>query len=300
MLLADFSQGPTTQHWLSKVILTATFLLVSSVLADKAFGPFAQLIPLTTDEETENTISAYHRNPAAKIILVGSSLTYRLTQQYFRVPGVKNIAMPGKSALTGMQIVSEQPVLPKVLLVEANILNWSMDEQFTARYRPSILNATALRIRPIRTLLAQFLGWTPAEMEDMYRARLSAVMSAPPAPRTLPSSVYEDWARTNSKEAEDMRRNAADFVALALQLQARGTKVFFVSLPIANEMASSQLAIDTQEDFRQATAMHQELLLDVNFERSELRWTDGAHLDERSAILVIRQIESTLKARKAI
>lgn len=30
---------------------------------------------------------------------------------------------------------------------------------------------------------------------------------------------------------------------------------------------------------------------------SELRWADGVHLDERSALLVVRAIESALAAR---
>jgi hypothetical protein len=37
--------------------------------------------------------------------------------------------------------------------------------------------------------------------------------------------------------------------------------------------------------------------LPINAPLSELRWADGVHLDERSALIVVRAIEKALAAR---
>src|SRR3569833_3288108 len=114
-MLVCLEKTPRVCFWLVLVVLLSFALIAASVGVQAKFGPFAMLPPLTTDEERANTLTDYYRNPAARINLIGSSLSYLLKQPYFDLEGVRYIAMSGTSALTGMRIVASQTVLPRVL-----------------------------------------------------------------------------------------------------------------------------------------------------------------------------------------
>ena len=61
------------------------------------------------------------REPMPDIVLVGSSLTFRLKEEYFATRGLRNLALAGGSPVTGLEIVANQPRLPQYILVEANV-----------------------------------------------------------------------------------------------------------------------------------------------------------------------------------
>lgn len=46
-------------------------------------------------------LSRYEFEPTPDIVLVGSSMTFRLYEHYFAQPGVRNLAISGGSSLTG-------------------------------------------------------------------------------------------------------------------------------------------------------------------------------------------------------
>ena len=217
-MIVCLEKEPRARHWIAKMAFMSIILIGTSVVVQAKFGPFPKLHPITTDEERANTLADYYQNPAARIVLVGSSLTYRLTQQYFNLGGVRNIALAGTSTLTGMRIVSSQTVLPKILLVETNILAWPADDHLIEQFSRSTFNTTSLRIRPIRTLLASFFGWTPRALSKMYSERMLAVLRQPPGKEAPIASAQREGQDSPGPE-ELMRRNAHDIVALALDLE---------------------------------------------------------------------------------
>jgi hypothetical protein len=293
-MLVGLEKQPLARHWTAKAALMSIIMIGTSVVVQAKFGPFAKLPAITTDEERANTLADYYQNPATRIVLVGSSLTYRLTQQYFNVGGVRNIALSGTSSLTGMRIVSSQAVLPEILLVETNVLVWPPDEHLIAQFSRSAFNTTPLRIRPIRTLLASFVGRTPKALNEMYRERMPALLRQPPGEEPpLPAPRSEGQPSPDLPEGL-MRRNAHDIVALALDLEARGTKVFLFQVPAARGIFNSVQMQNTRRFLREEVGDRTNLQMDLTTDESELRWLDGAHLDERSAILVIRAIEKWL------
>jgi hypothetical protein len=83
-------------------------------------------------------------------------------------------------------------------------------------------------------------------------------------------------------------------VALALDLEARGTKVILFQIPAAREIFNHPQMQDTRRFIREEVGEHTDLLMDLAMDESELRWIDGAHIDDRSSILVIREIEKRL------
>lgn len=282
-------------HWIAKVALISIVMLATSLVVQAKFGPFARLPPITTDEDRANTLADYYQNPAAQIVLVGSSLTYRLRQQYFDLEGVRNIALAGTSSLTGVRIVSSQAVLPKVLMVETNVLVWPVDDRLVEQFSRSTFDTTPLRIRPVRTLLAFFVGPTVQAQNLIYRERMSDVLGQPPGqPTPVPPARPENQGSPDTRELELMRRNARALVALALELEARGTRVLLFQIPAAPEIFNHPQMQNSRRIMREELGARTDLQMDLAMDELELRWTDGAHLDQRSSILVVRAIEKWL------
>ncbi len=60
----------------------------------------------TTRDGTLITLSRYLREPVPDIVLTGSSITFRLKEEYFATSRVRNLALAGGSPVTGLEIVA--------------------------------------------------------------------------------------------------------------------------------------------------------------------------------------------------
>ena len=90
-----------------------------------------------------------------------------------------------------------------------------------------------------------------------------------------------------------MTDNLATLRRLVEQAEARGSRVYFYSLPLSAALQNSVTATAT------AAAAHAKFSDDrrwihLDGTRADLRWADGFHLDERSAIIIARQIDGFL------
>ena len=79
----------------------------------------------------------------------------------------------------------------------------------------------------------------------------------------------------------------------AAELERRGTRVLLMEIPFAPEIARTRAARVTQEIVQNAFP-DRNAWLRIDPPLSELRWADGVHLDERSALIVVRAIEKAL------
>jgi hypothetical protein len=86
------------------------------------FGSGLQMPATTTRDGTLITLSRYLREPVPDIVLLGSSIAFRLKEEYFATRGLRNLALAGGSPVTGLEIVANQPRLPQYILVEANVV----------------------------------------------------------------------------------------------------------------------------------------------------------------------------------
>jgi hypothetical protein len=106
----------------------------------------------TTRDGTLIILSRYLRGPVPDIVLVGSSITFRLKEEYFATRGLRNLALAGGSPVTGLEIVANQPRLPGVILVEANVLARPTDATLVERYSRG--DTEPLFFRPVRAAVA--------------------------------------------------------------------------------------------------------------------------------------------------
>jgi hypothetical protein len=287
-------QGTSEVQWLAKCGSSAVVLLLACGAASAWFGRGPQLSSTTTRDGTFITYNRYIQEPTPDVVLVGSSITFRLKEEYFATPRLRNLALAGGTSVTGLEIVVGQPRLPKVILVEANVLSRATDAALVAKYT-SIGRTEALFLRPIRTALAAYENWLHAPLShEQVSARLDQLLGQPPS--DFDNHVYLNRA-VEELDAEDptvaARANASRIAASIPIAEQRGARLLLFELP------HSALIEDTRSVRVTSKIVHAQFpepdrWLHLDFAREELRWADGVHLDERSAVIAARAIEKAL------
>ena len=124
-------------------------------------------------------------------MLVGSSLTFRLKEEYFATPGLRNLALAGGSPVTGLEIVANQPRLPRIILVEANVLIRPTDAALVERYSRG--DAEPLFFRPVRAAVAAYEHRLHAPLtHEQVSLDLRRLVEQPPS--DFDNRIYADRA----------------------------------------------------------------------------------------------------------
>src|ERR1700676_2305857 len=95
-------QPMSAVRWLTKFGLRAGTLLLACGLATAWFGNGLQLPSTTSQDGTLITLNRYAKEPIPDVALVGSSLTFRLNEEYFATPRLRNLGLAGGSPITGL------------------------------------------------------------------------------------------------------------------------------------------------------------------------------------------------------
>lgn len=116
---------------------------------------------VTTRDGSLITLNRYLREPIPDIVLVGSSVAWRLKEEYFSLPRFRNLALAGGSPVTTLEILAKQPSLPRIILIETNVLSREADGELIAQFSGG-KRAEALFLRPVRTAIAAYETWNHA------------------------------------------------------------------------------------------------------------------------------------------
>jgi hypothetical protein len=284
--------------WLVRCGVGAAIVLVPCGFATMRFDRGLQMPATTTRDGTLITLSRYLREPVPDIVLVGSSITFRLKEEYFVMPGLRNLALAGGSPVTGLEIVANQPRLPGLILVEANILSRPIDTALVERYARG--DAEPLLFRPIRAVVATYEQRQHAPLtHEQVSLDLRRLVGQPPS--DFDNRTYADRAlqQFNAEDPSDrVRLNVKRMEELFRVAEQRGARVLLFELPFSDPIEGSQYARTTREIVH-AAFPNSYRWLPVEANRSELRWADGVHLDERSAVMVTQALESALASVRA-
>ena len=166
---------PNTSAWFGKCGLSATLILVACGIAAARFGHALQLPATTSRDGALVTLNRYVDNPIPDIVLTGSSMTFRLKEEYFETPRLRNLALAGGSVVTGLQIVAGQRQIPKMVVVEINVLSRPPDQNLVERYSADH-GRDGPFLRPIRTAIAAYENWIHAPVSH---AEVKASLEAP-------------------------------------------------------------------------------------------------------------------------
>jgi hypothetical protein len=285
-------------RWLTRCGVAAVVVLIACGFATARFGSGLQMPATTTRDGTLITLSRYLREPLPDIVLTGSSITFRLKEEYFATPKVRNLALAGGSPVTGLEIVANQPSVPGIILVEANVLGRPIDAALVDRYSRG--DTEPLFFRPVRAVIAAYEQRRHAPLSYQQVAPdLRRLVAQPPS--EFDNRVYVDRA-VQQFNAEDptgaARSNAKRIGELIRVLEQRGARVFLFELPYAEPIEGSRAAAITREIIHTAFPDSRRWL-SIQANRDELRWADGVHLDERSAVIVTQVLERALASARA-
>ena len=286
-------------RWLIKCGVAAAIVLIACGVATVRFGSGLQMPATTTRDGTLITLGRYLREPVPDIVLLGSSITFRLKEEYFATPRLRNLALAGGSPVTGLEIVANQLRLPQYILVEANVLARPTDAALVERYSRG--EAEPLFFRPVRAAVAAYEQRLHAPLtHEQVALDLRRLVGQPPG--DFDNRIYVDRAlqQFNAEDPADAAQlNAKRIGELIRVLEQRGARVFLFELPYAEPIEGSRSAATTREIIHAAFADSKRWLpIEVN--RSALRWADGVHLDERSAVIVTQAMERALASVRAM
>ena len=284
-------------QWLIKCGAAAAIVLIACGFATARFGSGLQMPATTTRDGTLITLSRYLREPVPDVVLVGSSITFRLKEEYFATPMLRNLALAGGSPVTGLEIVANQPQFPKFILVEANVLARPADATLVERYSRG--DTEPVFFRPVRAAVAAYEQWLHAPLtHEQVALDLRRLVGRPPS--DFDNRIYADRAlqQFNAEDSTDAARlNVKRIGELIRQVEQRGARVFLFELPYSESIEGSRFATTTREIVH-AAFPDSHRWLPVEVDRTELRWADGVHLDERSAMIVTQAMERALASAR--
>lgn len=283
--------------WLLKCALAAAIVLLAARLATVSTSAGLQQPAVTTRDGSLVTLNRYFREPVPDVVLVGSSVTWRLKEEYFSMPRVRNLALAGGSPITGLEIMAKQNRLPKIVLIETNVLSRSANAALVKRFTGSGRIETPF-IRPVRTAIAAYEAWNHGPPDPArVRASLDDLIKQPPS--SFDNRVYLDRA-VSEMNAEDTavptRANVARIGQMIETIEQRGSRVLLVEIPFAPEIEVTFFVRTTRAIVQEAFPDPARWLR-IDAPQAELRWADGVHLDERSALIVARAIGNALAGR---
>jgi hypothetical protein len=281
-------------RWLIKCGAAGAIVLIACGFATVHFGSGLQMPATTTRDGTLITLSRYLREPVPDIVLVGSSIAFRLKEEYFATPGLRNLALAGGSPVTGLEIVANQPLLPKFILVETNVLARPADVALVERYSRG--DTEPLFFRPVRAAVVAYEQRLHAPFtHEQVALDLRRLVGQPPS--DFDNRIYADRAlqQFNAEDPTDAARtNAKRIASLIRAVEQRGARVLLFELPYSEPIEGSRSAATTREIIH-AAFPNSDRWLPVEVNRSDLRWADGVHLDERSAVIVTQAMERALR-----
>jgi hypothetical protein len=273
--------------WMIKFCLAAVVAIAALRLGA---GYDVHTIATTTDSQNHEIAAKYLNRGTHSTVLVGSSLTFRLSEAYFRSNDVENLALAGGSSATGLAIVAGAST-PKLVLVEANIFNRVLDESFISRLtdRPSVL-------RPVRSAAAYYetLMHPPLKQEQV-RSFVDRLIAQPPS--DVVDSALVQFALNDAATRppiDVVRRGLSDIMKYKALLESRGAKVLLFHMPHSTQYEATPYATLSAQMASEAFPSRGSWLT-IDVDPSQLRWTDGVHLDERSAALVSQAIEKSIE-----
>jgi hypothetical protein len=268
-----------------RFILIATTVMTCAIIAPVLFD-FSSLYARVYDDRRFPALSRYEFEPTPDIALIGSSMTFRIYEGYFRTR-LRNISVSGGSPLTGLAILASYPSLPRVVLVETNMMSRQIEPDLVEKFGKN--DIAARWFKPYRAVISWVYYWLKFRPENVAELTSSA-----PAYHDISASLREaadGFASTNTDEA--MVENTQAMKRLVSALESRGSKIYFYELPYPGNLNNSHFAITAR------TLMHDAFpnpkqWPQLDYHLPELRWVDAAHMDERSAAIVAREMDRVL------
>ena len=281
------------KNWLLTFVLSGAVLLFGCAIGPRLFKNLPQFPPISTGGQREEVLNRYFQSPVREVVIAGSSLSYRLKEEYFDGHDIRNTALPGEGPSTGLAIVLDdaRPVRPKVIAVETNIMTRRLDSALLDRFRQPGRNSDFLR--PLRSLAAYY-QYRRDSKEAAGPVIRQSIMDRSPAPlRSVNAEMLRDMNRRDYDHA--IMDGVNELQAFVGRAERAGIRVFLFELPYLPALEPTEFAENTRLYLRKTFGTDDPRWLKLNLPLSDLRWDgDGQHLDERSAVIAALAIERAI------
>ncbi|ODM75698.1 hypothetical protein A6X20_31770 [Bradyrhizobium elkanii] len=131
-----------------------------------------EIPPLTTTTDGLNhAITARYLNHSShQAVIAGTSLSGRMLDDYFAPANIENLALSGGSTVTGLKLVAEAEPAPKLVLIEANILGRSVNQDLIDRATQTSV------LRPIRSAAQYYENRRHPKSQEDVRAEVDRLI----------------------------------------------------------------------------------------------------------------------------
>lgn len=254
----------------------------------------------------ENVIKAQqylYSDIVADKVIIGSSLSCRLTSSVLDSQGFYNLSFGGQSVYDGLEILCHNKVFPKKLFVEINMLKRNPDETFTRGLTHAILFPIRQRITPFREAYqpANYLnGCIPAigekAIDRFTNSFFNPILNKFHAAKATTGSATTDGSvffKSLVKRQELAFNEAVDTIQFNVHimwlqkkfeyLQSKGVKIIFFEMPLHYTLQSSKQMNFIRSALTNTFPADKYTYLTAP-EYAEYTTTDGLHLNPESAL----------------
>jgi hypothetical protein len=160
-------------------------------------------------------------------IIVGSSLAQRIPAEALG-PGVSNMALIGEGLVTGLDIVDRSGLVPKLVLIESNVLERAANEQLI----DPLFEFPVRQLRPTLKVLQR--SRRPANlMVNLLRGGRGDTDYGAPPPDVLRTLLRDHQASLQPPfEPGLLDRRVAEVVKRVDDIRSRGIAVAFFEMPV--------------------------------------------------------------------
>jgi hypothetical protein len=262
--------------------------------APRVFTNLPQFPPTTTDQQQVIVFDRYFQLPVLDVALVGSSLSYRLKEEFFERGNVRNAAIPGGSPLTGLAIIGAAPALrPRVIAVKTNILTRGIDDNLYQKFKNA--KRSDDRLRPLRTLAAYYQS-ARDDVLTFTETKRRSILERPAATSDMERGIATalvEW--NNPYYDETYLKDAKTLNSLVEKLEDQGVTIFFFEMPYTPALYQTRYTTMARKALEQVFGLNNNRWLNLEYPTDEMRWTgDGAHLDERSALIFASALDRAI------
>ena len=267
----------------------------------------------TTDEEMERDLYLYLRaDHKAPVTMVGSSLVRALQPQYFDTGCCATLGISGANSLLGLELMNRFDLLPEVILVETNLLFRSRKDMEPARPKHLIASypnplVPLMMFRPLRDALHIAMnGFSPrfSQSEQTLRRQTQnqAILKAPANPGVSEEEITAALKNYETYKPDEVRQTVekilADMAPLLQSFRDRGVAIFFLDMPLPPRVEKVFTYAISREVAKKFAAENGFEWVPELEDKSEIKWVDHVHLEERPRVVFARHLESFLKKRQ--
>ncbi len=270
--------------------------------------------PFTAADGQRQKVVKYQKDHGLEIVMVGSSLSQHFRSEYFKSFDIYNLSLSGGSAMSGLEIIANSRFKPKVILIEANLIYRDADKKLAADFSTSNEKFDKIRFlvrdfQPIKTLLANLLnkGQNPdvmlknpetiADEKESYRLRAEVLLSQLPGKSADQARQIERFHEDEKFNFEEPAKcNLERILEIADGLSKQGVQVIFYELPFPDLVMGAKFSEGVRQIIQNRLASSSiPPLITFSIDENKLSWPDAHHLDERSSIIVGRDLERQVK-----